>query len=59
MQQFIDKEMNEKLEMGLETFGAKLKSLSFSANLEEWEIRLDLNDDDEYSLYTLLSQINK
>ena len=59
MQDFIDEEMGERVEMGLETFGSKLKSLSFSANLEEWELRLELTEEDEYSLYTLLSQIDK
>ncbi len=59
MQEFIDREMNEKLEMGLETFGASLKSLSFSANLEEWELRMDLNEDDNYSLYTLLREVDR
>lgn len=58
MQDFIDEEMGEQIEMGLETFGSELKSLSFSANLEEWELRLELTEKDEYSLYTLLSQID-
>ncbi len=59
IQDIIDHRMGEKVEIGLETFFSKLKSLSFSANLEEWKLRLELTEEDEYSLYTLLSQIDK
>lgn len=55
----LDREFDPDIARGYETFGQKLKSLSFSANLEEWEIRLELKDDKENSLYTLLSQIDK
>jgi transcriptional regulator with PAS, ATPase and Fis domain len=59
MQKFIEDEMDGSIEMGLKTFGDKLKSLSFSASLEEWELRMELTEEDEYSLYTLLSQVDK
>jgi hypothetical protein len=53
---FIDKKGGTGLNMGVETFGEALKSLTFSANVEEWEFRIDLNNDSENSLYTLLKQ---
>lgn len=53
---FIDEEGGTGLNMGMETFGKALKSLTFSANVEEWEFRVDLNDQSENSLYTLLKQ---
>lgn len=51
--------MDDEIAWGMENFGEQLKFLSFSANLEEWEIRMELQNDEEYSLYTLLSQIDK
>lgn len=59
IEDFIQKELDEDISEGYERFGEKLKSLSFSANLEEWNIRLVLKDSGENSLYTLLSQIDK
>jgi hypothetical protein len=52
-------ELDDEIAWGMDNFGEQLKSLSFSANLEEWEFRMELQNDDEYSLYTLLSQIDK
>lgn len=56
---YLQNEMGSSISSGFETFGDQLKSLTFSASLEEWEIRLDLRDTDEYSLYTLLSEMDK
>ena len=53
---FIAKEGGAELNMGIETFGEALKSLTFSANLEEWQFRIDLDDKSENSLYILLKQ---
>jgi hypothetical protein len=55
----LPEKMDNDIVWGMEKFGKQLKSLSFSANLEEWEVRMELQNDDEYSLYTLLSQIDK
>jgi Domain of unknown function (DUF4836) len=56
---FIDKEGGSGLNAGMETFGKALHSLTFSANLEEWEFRIDLNNNSENSLYTFLKQSEK
>lgn len=55
MRNFFNGKMGGKAEMGLKTFGSSLKSLSLSANIEEWEFRVDLKDDSVNSLYSLLS----
>jgi len=59
LEDVLPEEMDDEIAWGMEKFGKQLKSLSFSANLEEWEVRMELQNDDEYSLYTLLSQIDK
>ena len=59
MQNFFSKKMGKKAEMGMKTFGSSLKSLTISANIEEWEFRIDLKDDSVNSLYSLLSQAEK
>lgn len=56
MQNFISKKMRGKVEMGMKTFGSSLKSITVSANIEEWEFRIDLKDDSVNSLYYLLSK---
>jgi len=45
--------------MNVEDFGHKIESASFSANLEEWKLRIDLVNDEENSLYTLLRMEEK
>ncbi len=59
MRELFSKKMGDKLEMGLETFGTSLKSLSLSANVEEWDFKIELKDDSENSLFTLLNQADK
>lgn len=59
MKEMLDKNLGNEYIKGVETFGNQLKSLTFSANLEEWEFRVDLVDNNENSLYTLLSQMDK
>ncbi len=59
MQNFFTKKIPGKAEKGMKTFGSSLKSLTVSANIEEWEFRIDLKDDSVNSLYSLLSQAEK
>ncbi|MCF8378811.1 MAG: DUF4836 family protein [Bacteroidales bacterium] len=59
MQKFFKGKMGGEMEMGMKTFGSSLKSLTISANIEEWEFRVDLKDDSVNSLYSLLSQAGK
>jgi hypothetical protein len=59
LKNYIEEEMDSDIAKGYERFGDKLKSLSFSASLEEWEFQVVLMDNEENSLYTLLSQIDK
>jgi len=59
MQELFSKKLGKELEMGIKTFGSPLKSLSLSANVEEWDFKIELKDDSENSLYTLLNQADK
>jgi hypothetical protein len=59
MKDYITEELPEEYSMGIESFGNKLKSLSVSGGLEDTEFRMTFKDDDEYSLYTILSQIDR
>ena len=59
MRELFSEKMSDEIEMRLETFGSSLKSLSLSANVEEWDFKIELKDDSENSLYTLLNQADK
>ncbi len=54
MQDYIGEKMGDEANMGFESFGKSLKSLAVTANLEEWEFRLELKNDTDNSLHTLL-----
>ncbi len=58
LQEYIDEEMSRSMRNNIKTFGKELKSLSFSANIEEWQIRLRMQNEEDYSLETILSQID-
>lgn len=57
MQDYIEERMGSEVNMGIESFGKSLKSLSVTANLEEWEFRIELNNTEENSLYALLKDL--
>ncbi len=54
MQDYIEENIGDEMNMGMESLGKSLKSLSVTANLEEWEFRLELSNTSDYSLYALL-----
>ena len=56
MYELFSKKMGEEIEMGMKTFGESLKSMTVSANIEEWEFKIELKDDSVNSLYSLLNQ---
>lgn len=58
LKEFIDEEMSGGIRNSVQTVGKELKSLSFSADIEEWQIRLRMKNQDDYSLETILSQID-
>lgn len=58
MQRYYD-EMTGKMPGVVDVVGPKLKSLTFSAELEEWEFRIDLKDNSENFLYAMLKEIDK
>ena len=44
MQNYIEEKMGNEVNMGLKSYGKSLKSLAVMVSLEEWELRLELND---------------
>lgn len=59
IKEMLDENLGDNYKKNAEKFGKQLKSLTFSANLEEWEFRVDLVDTEENSLYTLLKEMDK
>ena len=59
MHEYIDENIGRGVAKGIDSFGKTLKSLSVTANLEEWEFRLELKEDTENSLYALLKNVNE
>jgi len=59
LKNFIDEELNNEIAENYKRFGDAIKSVSFSANMEEWEIHVEMMSDRENSLYTLLRQLDE
>ncbi len=57
MEAYLEEKMGANVHSGVESFGKSLKSLSLTANLEEWELQVELNDKENNSLYTLLRDL--
>jgi len=57
--EYIREEMDQDLAAGIETFGESLKSISVTASLEEMKITLNMTEDGENSLYTMLKQFDR
>ncbi len=57
MKDYIQERMGTEINIGIESFGKTLRSLSVTANLQEWELTLELNDESENSLYAMLKNL--
>ena len=58
MKQMLDEKFPRDIPLEMDKISKGLESLSFSANLEEWEFRVDIKNKEQNFLYTLLSQLD-
>jgi hypothetical protein len=55
---YLDEEMNKNFAKGMRSFGASLKSLTLTGNIEKTELRIELKDKSVNSLHAILKSMD-